>query len=95
MMILPETYRKMIEGESYPELMKERERLLEFMHQYEAEETAGDQSAPVWVDKPSPELRYQMYFVYLSVLCEVMHKRYSRDYAGGRRPLKQDAVAEV
>ena len=91
MMIAPESYGKELTGMTYFELMRERERLLCFMHQFEAEETAGDRSNSAWRVRPSPEVRYQVYLDYLAVLCRTMHEKYNREYARGGRTLKQDA----
>ena len=80
---------------SYLELMKERERLLNLMHRYETDEISGAGRDPGRKSCPPADLRYQVFFDYLSVLCGVMRERYAREYARGRRTLKQDADAEA
>ncbi len=93
MMITPSTYREGLKTKSYLDLMKERDRLVAFMHQFEAEETKGDRSSLAWRCHPSPDVQYQVYFEYLSALCNVMQERYNQEYVWGGRTLKQDAVA--
>lgn len=95
MMIGPEFYKEGLKRKSYLELMKERERLLSFMHEFEANEIAGDRSSPDWHAHPLPSVMYQVYFDYLSVLCGVMHEKYNREYISGSRTLKKDAEAEA
>ena len=95
MMMRMAAYMDGLKRKSYPELMRERERLLYFMHTFEAEETAGERNAAGRQACPAPEIRYQVYFEYLSVLCGVMRERYRRDYASGRRTLKEEAGAET
>ena len=80
-------YMEGLKRKSYPELMQERERLLDYMHRFETNEIAGDRSDPEWDACPAPDVRYQVYYDYLSVLCGVMRERYSREYTG-RRTLK-------
>ena len=93
MMIAPSVYKEGLETKSYPDLMKERDRFITFMHQYEAEEMKGDRSSPAWRCRQSPDVQYQVYLEYLSALCEVMRERYNSEYVWGRRTLKQDAEA--
>ena len=95
MMMKVETYREDLERKTYLCLMQERERLLSYMHQFEANEIAGDRSDPEWNGHPSPMVRYQVYFDYLAELCEVMRKRYNEEYVSDCRTLKQDAEKET
>lgn len=95
MMIDPEDYKTGLQRKSYLELMKKRERLLSFMHQFEVNEIAGDRSDSEWRFRPSPEVRYQVYFGYLAELCKEMRERYNQDYVWGRHTLKQDVEAET
>ena len=90
MMISPAAYREGLKGKSYPELMQEREELMDFLHQFETEEIAGNRSNPARVCRPSPEVRYQMFLDYLSVLCGVMSEKYNREYVWGERTLRRD-----
>ncbi len=91
MMIGPAAYMDGLKGKSYLDLMKERERLISFLHKFEADEIAGDRSDPAWRCCPKPDVKYQVYFDYLAVLCGVMHEKYNQEYVWGRRTLKQDA----
>ena len=93
MMIAPSIYKDGLETKSYPDLMKERDRLIAFMHQFEAEEIKGDRSNPAWQCRPSPDVQYQVYLEYLADLCQVMHERYNHEYVWGGCTLKQDTEA--
>ncbi len=93
MMTSPFAYRKHCEKMPYLKLMRERDRLVSFLQQFEANELSGDRSDPEWQCCPGPEVRYQVYFEYLAVLCGVMQKRYNEEYVFGDRTLQQDAEA--
>ncbi len=94
MMIGAADYMEGLKRKSYLELMQERERLVGFLHTFESDEIAGDRSDPERHSCPKPEVRYQVYFDYLSLLCGVMRERYNREYVWGRRTLKQDVEGE-
>ncbi len=91
MMISPETYTAELEDKPYPDLIRERDRMIQYLHDFEKKETAGDRSDPEWGCSPSPEVRYQMYLEYLSALCDRMQERYNEEYVWGKRTLRQDA----
>lgn len=57
MMIGQQDYKAGLKRKFYLGLMRERERLLDFMHQFEANELAGDRSGPEWKDSLFPEVR--------------------------------------
>lgn len=92
MMISPERFEEHWERESYPELIRERDRLIDFLRDFEKKEMAGDRSDPAWRMHPSPEVQYQVYFDYLAVLCGVMHRKYNSEYIWGERSLKDDVI---
>ena len=94
MMIGPAAYMEEVKRMSYLELMAERERLIGYLHKFETDEIAGDRSDPAWRICPKPDVRYQLYFDYLSVLCRVMRERYNQEYVWGQRTLNQDAKPE-
>ena len=91
MMISPDSYLEMLKDKSYPELIRERDRLTGFMRKFEKNEAAGDRSDPAWNICPMPDVKYQVYFDYLTALCGVMHEKYNQEYVWGGRTLKQDA----
>lgn len=91
MMISPKSYIENIKEYEYLELIKERNELLDFIKEYEAKDIAGDRSGKEWLEKPGPDVQYQMYLEYLSELCLLMSERYNRDYVWGDRRLKDDA----
>ena len=91
MMISPSGYGEMLKDTSYPELIRERDRLIRFIRKFEKDEMAGDRSDPRWRMCPSPDVQYQMNLEYLAVLCGMMHEKYNREYVWGERTLRQDA----
>lgn len=90
MMISPETYIESMKGKNYPELIKERDRLVRYVRGFEKKERAGDRSGADWGICPSPAVRYQVYLDYLSRLCTLMAERYNQDYVWGDRQLKDE-----
>ena len=91
MMTAPCVYAKELEKADYLQLISERDRLMEFIKEYEAKEIAGDRSGDAWNVCPQPDVRYQMYLEYLGVLCEHMQKKYNSDYVWADRKLSDDA----
>ena len=90
MMISPDYFAEERKNLSYPELIRERDELISFMQDFEKKEMAGDRSDPEWHCCPSPDVRYQVYFEYLAVLCGIMHKKYNEEYVWGGRTLKDE-----
>ena len=95
MMISREGYIKQFENASYIELIKERNRLVSYLRNYELSEIAEHRTGKEWTKNPSPDVRYQCYFWYLSALCEVMQKRYNKEYVWGNRSLAADCTQET
>ena len=91
MMISPTSYVEMLKGKSYPDLIRERDRLIRYMWKYEQDEKAGDRSDPEWGMCPQPVVKYQVYFDYLAAICDLMHRKYNEEYVCGKRTLEQDA----
>ena len=83
MMISPQSFEARVKDKSYPELILERDELISYMQEYEKKEKAGDRSDPEWNCRPSPEVRYQVYFEYLAVICGIMKKKYHDEYVWG------------
>ena len=80
MMHSPVSYVERLKDTPYLELIKERDRLIQFLQNYEKNEMAGDRSDPAWQRLPMPDVRYQVYFEYLAELCRLMKGKYNRDY---------------
>ena len=91
MMICPELYVQNLKDAGYPELIRERDSLLQSIREFEEKETAGDRSGDEWRLCPQPDVRYQMDLEYLAALCSYMSEKYSEDYVWGKRTLKEDA----
>ena len=90
MMISPNFYEEQLRDASYLDLIEERDYMIRYMRKFEKDEKAGNRSSQEWKIHPSPEVRYQMYFDYLAVLCKVMHEKYNEEYVFGSKTLKQD-----
>ena len=90
-MISPSGYVKELEDQSYPALIRERDRLIRYIRKFEKNEAAGDRSDPAWGFCPQPEVQYQMNLEYLAALCSLMHQKYNEKYVWGSRTLQQDA----
>ena len=91
MMISPGFYIKTFEGAKYLQLIQERDRLLNYIKEYEGKDIAGDHSGREWSINPKPNVRYQLYLDYLSALCSLMREKYNREYVWGDRKLSDDA----
>ena len=91
MMISTDVFVKQYEDEPYPDLIRERDRLIRDIRVFEEAEMAGDRSDPAWGVCPMPDVRYQMNLEYLAGLCKLMQERYNQEYVGEERTLKQDA----
>ena len=91
MMISPASYIEHLQDAQYLELIEERDRLLQFIKEYEAKDIAGDRSGDEWSVHPQPDVRYQVYLEYLSEICGLMQEKYNHDYVWGDRTLHEDA----
>ena len=91
MMISPQGFETRLKSYTYPELIRERNELLELIRKFEQDELVGDRSDPSWHVCPMPDVQYQMHLEYLAVLCGFMKEKYNDEYVWGGRTLKQDA----
>ena len=89
-MVSPGYFTEKWEKLSYPELIRERDKLIRYIRKYEKKELAGDRSDPEWRYCPSPDVQYQVHFDYLAVLCGLMKAKYNSEYVWGDRTLKDD-----
>ena len=85
MMISPQGYITEHEKDSFAQLIKERESLLEEIRGLEKIVFANDKSDEAWMVCPSPDTRYQMNLRYLSELCKFMYAKYNREIVWGDR----------
>ena len=90
MMITPQTYIEELKDADYFDLIAERDGLIASLQEFEKNEIAGDRSGFEWNMMPMPYVKYQMYLVYLSELCKLMHEEYNKDYVMGDRDLLED-----
>ena len=88
MMISPDSYIMRFKDSDYNELIKERDRLIEWIREYEENEKKGDRSGEEWKICPSPDVRYQCNLEYLAKLCNLMQARYNTEYVWGGKSLK-------
>ena len=91
-MISPSGYVNELKDQSYPELIRERDRLIRYIRKFEKNEAAGDRSDPAWGFCPQPDVQYQMNLEYLAALCGLMQEKYNEEYVWGGRKLQQDAA---
>ena len=91
MMISPKAYIEQLKEADYQKLIEERDELIHSIREFEKKEMAGDRTGEEWNLHPQPDVRYQMYLVYLGELCLLMKERYNDEYVWGDRSLKDDA----
>lgn len=77
MVISPEGYVKSLEGRTYGELLKERDKLLKEILEFEGDKDADKEET---MGDISPDVQYQMNLEYLGKLCKLIAKVYSRDH---------------
>lgn len=79
MMISPQGYLMEHEKDSFAQLIKERESLLEEIKRLENIVFAGDKSDEAWMVRPEPDTRYQMNLAYFAELCKFMCEKFNRE----------------
>lgn len=91
MMIGVEMYLELLKDAPYQDLIKERDKLIRFIRKFEKE---GNQLVdekegyfPNEFSHPCPEVKYQMYLLYLSALCIYMRDTYSHNFVFGNESL--------
>lgn len=83
MMISPQGYLMEHEKDSFAQLIKERESLLEEIKRLENIVFAGDKSDEAWMVRPEPDTRYQMNLAYFAELCKFMCEKFNRESVWG------------
>ena len=79
MMISPQSYVMMHKNDSFDELIKERDLLIESVRDLEKIVYSDDRSSEEWSFCPGPDVQYQMYLEYLGELCKFMKEKYNRE----------------
>ena len=90
-MISSDAFVRQWQKKSYTELMEEREGLLFNIHQFEVDQMTGKQEKSSGYVGSCPETRYRLMLGVLSRLYLFMEDKYHREYAEGRKALKEDA----
>ena len=91
MMTGAKAYIRDLKDKDYLQLIEERERLLEFITDYETKEMARERSVFDWFTHPQMVEKYQAYLEYLAELCILMKEKYHKEYVWGNRKLEEDA----
>ena len=93
MMISPQTYIEGWKNATYTELINERKRLIKYIVAYEKNEISGNRTGKEWKISPSPEVKYQCYLEYLSILCAYMQRKYKEEYVWGEKRLSDEIIS--
>ena len=83
MMISPETYVLLHENESFDQLIKERESLIQEIADLEKIVFDDNKLSDAWQIKPGPDVQYQLTLEYLAELCKFMSQKYNREVVWG------------
>ena len=81
MMISPEMFIEMYKDKKYKELLPIRDELIQDIRDFE-EEAYDPKEALI---DPSPDVVYQMNLEYLGKLCELISKKYNKEYVWGEK----------
>lgn len=76
MMISPETYIDELKNKTYKELIKEKNKLLKEISDFENNKIADEE----YNINPSPDVIYQCNLLYLSKLCELIADKFNKEY---------------
>ena len=76
MMISPETYIDELKNKTYKELIKEKDKLLKEISDFENNKIADEE----YNINPSPDVIYQCNLLYLSKLCELIADKFNKEY---------------
>ena len=82
-MISPGVYVKRHREESFEQLIKTRDDLIDEIRGLEAIVFDKDNSDEAWNVCPSPSVRYQCNLEYLAALCNFMSEKYNDEYVWG------------
>ena len=76
MMISPESYNDELKNKNYKELIKEKNKLLKEISDFENNKIADEE----YNINPSPDVIYQCNLLYLSKLCELIADKFNKEY---------------
>ena len=76
MMISPESYIDELKNKTYKELIKEKNKLLKEISDFENNKIADEE----YNINPSPDVIYQCNLLYLSKLCELIADKFNKEY---------------
>ncbi len=76
MMISPESYIDELKNKNYKELIKEKNKLLKEISDFENNKIADEE----YNIDPSPDVIYQCNLLYLSKLCELIADKFNKEY---------------
>ena len=76
MMISPEAYIDELKNKTYKELIKEKNKLLKEISDFENNKIADEE----YNINPSPDVIYQCNLLYLSRLCELIAYKFNKEY---------------
>ena len=76
MMISPEAYIDGLKNKTYKELIKEKNKLLKEISDFENNKIADEE----YNINPSPDVIYQCNLLYLSKLCELIADKFNKEY---------------
>ena len=84
MMISPNAFIETVKGYSFPQLIAEKDSLIIKIKELEKIVYENDRTDPQWNVDPGPDVRYQVYLEYLSVLCGFLKEKYNSEIVWGR-----------
>ena len=87
MLISPYIFIKRLKDANYNTLIKERDKLIDYIVTFEKNEKAGDRSGDEWNSNPNPDVVYQVYLDYLAELCKMMKEIYCEEFVWGDKRL--------
>ena len=76
MMISPESYIDELKNKTYKELLKEKDKLLKEISDFENNKIVDEE----YNINPSPDVIYQCNLLYLSKLCELIADKFNKEY---------------
>jgi len=76
MMISPESYIDELKNKNYKELIKEKNKLLKEISDFENNKIVDEE----YNIDPSPDVIYQCNLLYLSKLCELIADKFNKEY---------------
>ena len=84
MMISPEIYIELHKRDSFPQLLQEKNNLIDEIQKLEAILFGDNSESEEWFCHPRPEVRYQLNLEYLAELCKFISRKYNREIVWGK-----------